>query len=621
MLVRRLPVTRRFFLLLFLIVGGAAYAQEGVVPLRWNPTLQAVQDATPEALAAKTTAPLSLPFFEDFLEYSPLPVSERWVDAQVYINNTMPVGQVSRGVATFDALNERGRPYDTVSNAALRYADSLTSQVFDLSDILPGDSVYLSFFYQPQGRGFSPEASDSFMLYFRASNGQYRKQWSVAGSTVQPFRQVMIAVTDTAFFYNGFRFRFVNKASINLNDDVWNLDYIRFAGGRSFADTAISDPATASEPTPLLNDYISMPYRQFVAAAGSERATNLAYTARANRASTVSVPDGFQTSVLNGGVIGSGSGTLTTSGFNETLRSFPNSVNTPSLGAPNARVVFQNRFFFGDAGGGNKTANDTILRETVFDNYLAYDDGTAERSYFLNLFPTLPGKVAIEHRLNIADTVRGVSVLFGQQVPTATSKFFTAVVYRRLAGVDGATNDDVAYQQDFLQPGFTGTVNSAQVYPFATPVPMPAGRFYIGLMQPALAGSDSLFYALDVNRVGSNHLYFNVLNQWEGSLINGALMIRPLLGAELPLDVAQVRDNNETTFSLYPNPGRTVVYLRGVGDGRAPYRVMDMQGRIVVSGMMTDDEPLAVEPLSPGTYFVQVSSKAGWSRPKRWVKL
>jgi hypothetical protein len=82
------------------------------------------------------------------------------------------------------------------------------------------------------------------------------------------------------------------------------------------------------------------------------------------------------------------------------------------------RALFsRNRFFFGDPGGANVTRNDTILRVTVFDNYLAYDDGTAERSYFLNLFPTLPGKIAIEHRLNIADTLRGVSVLLVSRYP------------------------------------------------------------------------------------------------------------------------------------------------------------------------------------------------------------
>lgn len=595
-----------------------ATAQEGVAPLRYNSVLEG-RSPLQDAPAAKTAA-FSVPFFEDFLDYSPYPAPDRWADAQVYVNNTMPVGAVSRGVATFDALNERGRPYDTLSNATLRYADSLTSGAFDLSNVLPGDSLYFSFFYQPQGRGFSPEASDSFMLYFRSVSGQYRKQWSVAGSTVQPFRQVMIAVTDTAFFYNGFRFRFVNKASLNLNDDVWNLDYIRFAGGRFAGDTAINDPATTAQPSPFLNDYVAMPYRQFIAAAGSERATSLQYTARANRTAAVSVPDGFQATVAGGGIIGSGSGTLTTSGSNETIRSFPNNVNAPSPGAPNARVVFQNRFFFGDPGGDNRKENDTILRETVFDNYLSYDDGTAERSYFLNLFPTLPGKIAIEHRLNVADTLRGVSVLFGQQVPTAANKFFTAVVYRSLAGVDGATSDEVVYQQEFLQPGFTDTVNSGRVYPFSTPVALPAGKFYIGLIQPALAGSDSLFYALDVNRVGSNHLYFNVLNQWEGSLISGALMIRPLLGAKLELGVRDSWMESAQVFSLYPNPSREGVRIDGVA-GSVEYRVVDAQGRIVATGTSRDGEMLRIAGLATGIYLVQLSVNGGWSRPQRWVKL
>ena len=599
---------------------NAITAQEGVAPLRFNPALGGAAQPTQQSAAAKTTA-LGLPFFEDFLDYSQYPSPDRWSDAQAYINNTMGLSPVSRGVATFDALNERGRPYDTFSNATLRYADSLTSQAFDLSDVEPGDSVYLSFFYQPQGRGFSPEFSDSFMLYFRAVNGQYRKQWGVAGSGVQPFRQVMIRVTDTLFFYNGFRFRFVNKASVNLNDDVWNLDYIRFASGRGVNDTAIEDPAMTAEPSPFLNDYVAMPYRQFIAAAGSERAANLQYTARANRTATISVPDGFQTTVAGGGVIGSGSGMLTTSGFNEALRAFSNNASVPGLGSPNARVVFQNRFFFGDAGGGNRTANDTILRETIFDNYLAYDDGTAERSYFLNLFPTLPGKIAIEHRLNVGDTLRGVAVLFGQQVPTAAGKFFTAVVYRSLAGVGGATSDDVVFQQDFLQPSFTNVVNEPQVYRFSQPVVMPAGRFYIGLTQAALSGSDSLYYALDVNRTGSNHLYFNVLNQWEGSLISGALMVRPLLGAEIPLGVERVRENGSPTFALYPNPARESVRISGVGDGVVDYRIVDAQGRAVAAGRAATNEALDTDGLAPGVYLVQVSAGAGWSRPIRWVKL
>jgi hypothetical protein len=194
-------------------------------------------------------------------------------------------------------------------------------------------------------------------------------------------------------------------------------------------------------------------------------------------------------------------------------------------------------------------------------------------------------------------------------------------VYRRLAGVDGATSDDVIFQQEFLQPQFTDTVNSARVYSFHVPVAMPAGKFYIGLIQPALSGSDSLFYALDVNRVGGNHLYFNVLNQWESSLISGALMVRPLLGGELPQSITTAEIDEERAFSLYPNPGKSTVKISGLSSLQNTYRILDAQGRVVASGKASDEEELQVGMLAPGVYFVQIGNGPGWSRPQRWIKL
>jgi len=609
-------MTRIFLVLLCsagLFVDGGA--QEVVAPLRANPALAAAPAAMP--VRAKTTA-VTLPFFEDFTDYSLYPNAGRWDDRQVYVNNTMALGAVSRGVATFDALNERGRPYDTTNAFAVRYADSLTSVEIDLTDVTPADSLYLSFFYQAQGAGFSPEAGDSLMLYFRTTGGIWRKMWSVAGSTLTPFRQVLVPVRDTIFFGAAFRFRFVNKASINLNDDVWNLDYIRLAAGRSAVDTMLNDPATTAQPTGLLQDYTAMPLRQYNAAPPAQyRATALLYTVRNNSTATLAQPDGYVSTVAGAGAVGSATGTVSASPQATVIRSFPNNVTVPASGP--APLVVQSRFYFGDVGGGNSRVNDTILHEQVFDNYLAYDDGTAERSYFLNLFPTLPGKVAIEHRLFTADTLRGLSILFGQQVPTASGKFFTIAIYRTLAGVNGGTADNVVYQQEFQQPAFTDTVNLPRVYPFALPVVMPAGTFYVGLIQPAVSGSDSLYYALDANRVGSNHAYFNVLDQWQSSGVAGALMVRPLLGGPLRLAVEDATVVAAPTFELYPNPGTSVLNIRGAQ--RIAYRVSNMQGQVLATGALVGDgQAVDTRGWPPGVYLVQVQHGAGWSAAQRWVK-
>ncbi|MGV2480783.1 UNVERIFIED_CONTAM: hypothetical protein IGO34_28745, partial [Salmonella enterica subsp. enterica serovar Weltevreden] len=90
----------------------------------------------------------------------------------VYINHTSPIAPLSIGVATFDGLNKKGYPYNLtapVSSSAL--ADKLTSRPINLKSkrgvaYQPSDSIYISFYYQAEGRGDSPEPNDSLSLDF-----------------------------------------------------------------------------------------------------------------------------------------------------------------------------------------------------------------------------------------------------------------------------------------------------------------------------------------------------------------------------------------------------------------------------------------------------------------------
>jgi hypothetical protein len=67
---------------------------------------------------------------------------------------------------------------------------------------------------------------------------------------------------------------------MNTNDDVWNVDYIRFAAGRNMNDTVVDDVAFTVSPSYMLNDFTYMPYRQFIANTNSERATQHTTTIR-----------------------------------------------------------------------------------------------------------------------------------------------------------------------------------------------------------------------------------------------------------------------------------------------------------------------------------------------------
>ena len=604
--------------LVLLVQWTTSFSQELLAPLDWNPILQ---KEVPEA-KLKTTA-LSLPFFDDFTSYGVFPDNSKWVDRTVYINNTMAVQPVSRGVATFDALNARGGPYDSLNNNALVYADSLTSAQIDLSTHTPGDSIYLSFFFQPQGRGFSPETQDSLMLFMKKPAG-WTKVWSIEGSPLQAFRQVMVPIKDLAYFHGAFQFRFVNKASININDDIWNIDYVRMAANRSINDTAVKDVATIEAPTSLLNDYTSMPYRQYTADPAKEitSGSQHGFTVRNSDNAGHSINCGYvaREQLTNTPIASSSiNPNPVIPAYSEQQFQFP--MYTISYTAPGLydRVVFENKYFATDPSALDPRANDTIIHKQVFDNYLAYDDGTAEKSYFLNQSATLPASTAIEFHLNQPDTIRGVAIYFGRQVPLATNKFFSVTVHNDIA-VNGGT-DDLVYQQDLLFASYNDTVNNFWIYKFDTPVPMNAGTFFLGTLQPASSGSDSLYFGLDENRAGGNHLYVNYLNVWQPSIVGGALMIRPLLGQPVTPSAVRWVEQVDENWKVYPNPATNHFTISTETSNSVFYEVRDTHGRLLKSGQAANNQDMDISGLAPGIYFVRISDGNWNSAPKKIIKI
>ncbi|MFI4963161.1 MAG: T9SS type A sorting domain-containing protein, partial [Legionellales bacterium] len=574
-------------------------------------------------LAKKTTTTLSLPFFEDFTQYGIYPDSNKWVDYEVYINNTMCASPPSWGVATFDDLDANGIPYDSFSNTNFRYADSLTSQPIDLSLDSAADSVYLSFFYQPQGNGFYPLPQDSLMLFMKTRYGGFVKVWSTPGSALQPFQQVMIPITDSLYFHNAFQFRFVNIAALYWADAVWNIDYIRLDKNRNAGDTAINDVAFTSNPTFLLNDYSFMPYSQYKASPLSETVSQVSDSIRNNSSLYQSVTYLFSTHDVASGtaLFSAGAVPLSLAGYQTSQTPEAFSIPTLPVYPTNTKVVFENKFYLQSTSTTGPTNNDTIVKEQVFDNYLAYDDGTAEKSYYLNLFPTLPGKIAIEFHLNIPDTLRGMAIYFGRQIPFGSSKTFSINVYSALTGVNGAGADINLYTSDLLIPEYADTTNHFWYYTFPSPLVLPAGTFYAGTTQCADCGSDSLYFGLDVNRIGSNHAYYNVLGVWNPSLISGAIMMRPLLGKYIPgtgvTDIAA----KKSKWQVMPNPAKDYLQFEFEGQERATYHITDITGHTLLSGMTSSGKTVDLSRLAPGMYFVNLVSGSISRAPQKIIKL
>ena len=151
--------------LAFGIFACQAMAQEILTPFKTTADKAPVRRSVAEARF--------LPFFEDFSQSILYPDSTKWTDNNVLVNDGFTLFPPNRNGATFDVLDANGRVYDyAISNAFV--AEYLTSARIRLDSIMepepraltPADSVYLSFYYQPQGNGNAPEEQDSLVLQF-----------------------------------------------------------------------------------------------------------------------------------------------------------------------------------------------------------------------------------------------------------------------------------------------------------------------------------------------------------------------------------------------------------------------------------------------------------------------
>ncbi len=520
----------------------------------------------------------------------------------------MAASPVSRGVATFDDLNAHGIPYDSFSNTARYYADTLTSQPIDLSSDTASDSVYLSFFYQPQGNGFYPMLPDSLIVYLKNRYGDFVKVWAAAGSPLQPFRQAMIPILDSFYFHNSLQIRFVNVAALNWADAVWNVDYVRLDRNRTINDTGVNDIAFTSSPTFLLNDYTSMPYNQFKANPTSEIVPQISDSIRNNTTFNEPISYGMTVRDLSSGsLLASGTLGSTTVNANQTQQVVrPLSIATYPTHPPNTPVIFETKYYMQTTLATGPVENDSAVRYQHFDNYLSYDDGTAEKSYYLSLSPSLPGKIAIEFHLNKTDTLRGMAIYFGRQIPFSSAKLFSIYVYSKLAKINGAPGDVVIDSTDLLTPAYADSVNHFWYYTFDEPILLPAGTFYAGTLQPLGGISDSLYFGLDVNRVGDNHAYYNVSGDWVHSLMSGAIMMRPLLGRYVSDSYVRDVASRNSGWEVFPNPATTRMQFRFNGNRLAQYRIIDAQGHSVGSGFTANGREVDISQLAPGVYFVSL---------------
>lgn len=602
-------------ILLFLSVLTAAqtiYGQELILPLSGNPGIE--PSGQVEAIFRKAlSTPLELPFIEDFSGEGYIPDTKKWSDRNAFINTNYAVDPPSFGVATLDAIDSVGSVYpEATLDPKTFVADHLTSQPINLN-YPASDSIYLSFFFQPMGRGIRPLAYDSLSLdFFRPGTGDWTTVWNTPGDTLRAFRQVMVPVRDTGFLKEGFRFRFRNLASLpkNLdyadkrgNVDHWNIDYIRLDRNRFRTDTVIRDVALSMPIPSMLKNYQSIPWDHFEAAYNQLYLPyiSLTYfnndTAVRNITRKVSITDRVHGETYQAGTPTAQDISPDTSATAKVTSIYPFEFGRGDTALFRIKGSIRTDEF-------DNKLNDTLIRDQVFRDYFAYDDGTAERAYGLRGYSSINGLIAVRFESFVPDQLGGADIYFTQLKDSLNQDYyFRFMVWDDL---DGRPGNIIYSGEQFYTVFYADSINRFTRVKFEQPVPVD-GVFYIGIQQ---SGQYMLNIGLDVNHPAGGNLLYNLGPGWQESNAPGIIMLRPYVKRYYSSVSPDRFAGPSDRFILYPNPASDFIRIRRIDPSDhqpVDIEVIDLSGRQVMKLHDAGDD-IYVGDLKNGMYIVRLTS-------------
>src|SRR5210317_1672048 len=366
---------------------------------------------------AESTDTLLPPFVDDFSNGLGYPDPALWSDANVWINDAMPLYQNSVGVATFDGCNSFGKPYVPGSTNSDTLADVLTSNYLNLQGM---SNVWLSFQYQRAGLGEAPSITDSLVVQFYSPvNGQWSYVWGAKGTgSADAFRTAMVPVQGVNYLQKGFRFRIAAYGARGGAYDIWNVDYVQLDKDRNASDSVITEPAFA-RPHPLIvgtKSYTSWPWWLDMSNNLANRPSSLTFTYR--RMGTVpsggwSLNLGQYRWIENGNLIQQQTAVpVITNTQHDQDQTFDVGVPAAALGTLNGATTVTTKVWFDGSAAGTRQ-NDTVYGALHLDNYLALDDGTAERAYGIeNVTGSRVAQKFNTGGLGSSDSLKGVSMNF-----------------------------------------------------------------------------------------------------------------------------------------------------------------------------------------------------------------
>jgi len=639
-------------------LGGTAQAQEFLTGLQFNTQIMKESQQRKENLgiSKNQNAPLWLPFFEDFSNYTGYPNEKLFIDRQGYVNNNFPVFPPSIGVVTLDALDEYGKIYSHL-NTISKGADTLTSRYIRLDSLyvadtlkrtIPGDSLYFSFYYQPGGVeidsgrpiGNLPNESDSLVLefgYIYTGGGDTYTKWEHVWSTpgfksntwlkqdsLHFFRQVIIPITDEKYLCNNFQFRFRNYASLEPqqgisgwegNVDQWHIDYIRLDAFRNYNDIFSNDLAFAAPTTSFLANYQSMPWKQFrltdIKSNFTNYLTNMSNGARTSNYQYTITSKGNVVSKYAANAINVSP--YFTHGFQQYETQASPKIKPSDFSILTDTATFKIVHIFQNTAGGDFCkANDTCIYEQKFYDYYAYDDGSAEYGYCL-INPYNEGYLAMKFSLQVPDSLRGVRMWFNRTKNSENENaVFSIIIWKDNNGIPGTELGRI----NEIKPDFGGEFLDFWEYTFANKVPV-SGNIWVGFKQQ---GNLQLNIGFDQNNDSREFFKFKTRGIWETSAFKGTPMIRPTFGNSLHLSINT--PSPAPAIKIAPNPTAGELRIENGEQEIKSIDIYDIYGKMVLSHLQVSSShpQIDVSHLSSGIYFIRFYKNNNMVETAKFIK-
>lgn len=591
-----------FILPLFFVYVQTSVGQFFTVPLPPPTTNQARLTATQS---------LNLPFWDDFSSGKLNP--QLWQNTGgTSINNTMTLTAPTQFVATFDGLKADGKPYDFSNALAQGATDTLLSQVIDLAQYAPSDSLYLSFFWQNRSLGDTPETTDSLCVQFYTSGGIWQTVWRVQGNTAAVnFQQAFVRVqAKNLYLHRNFQFRIVAFGRQSGLFDVWHIDYVYLAAQRSQANAFYQDLALRQNLSPLLRSYRAMPLRQILANPSKTLADSIKtdVTNLFNNNNFFdyhfTITDLRKKTLLQQAFVQAKAIAATTSNaIAASTLAHPLSIANQLTG-DSTRLEVKVALVTNDEQ--RLKQNDTLKSVVVLSDYYAYDDGTAEAGAYLGKGF---GRVAVQFINQKSDVVSGVRL---HLLPAVSNIEGNPISIQVMSNAQG--KPDKVLRSLYTKINYASIKDGFVEYTFA-PVAV-SDTFYVGYLQ--YTDYDPVVIGLDKDSPASvNKCFYTLSTTWENlasvqnnatfKAATGSLMIRPVMGGtvtEVILGNENPTDNE--ALVVYPNPTTGMIYwnnslLKSV-------EISDMLGQTLLKTTVAQPE-LDLQNFNSGIYLLKLSDE------------